>query len=344
MLECLDVESMEILRHRNYTLILDEVTDLVRPFDGITKRDYELLLNDNVVSEELQSDGVTKVVTGTKAYSDIVNGGLKHSVFTEAVKTGNMYRVKNTFFILVGSTERFRVFDAVYILTYLFKGSVMDAWLTYHGDEYELKSIENGELVNYRDAGGAEFKHLVNIETDKCLNKVGRGNNLSSSWYKNAKPEYLREMKTNIEVFFRRHSVKPADCLWSVFKEKALSIAPARYTTTCKGLPLKKAMLIKDPLERAEKLCFTAINTRATNNYKHKTAVAVCVNYYAYPSIISFFQEVGVEFNQDRYALSELIQLVWRCRIREAKEIRLYLPSERMRYLLNLWLGNELLN
>jgi hypothetical protein len=338
MLECLDAESMEILRHKNYTLILDEVTDLVRPFDGITRRDYELLLNDNVVSEELQPDGLIRIVTGTNSYSDIVNGGLKLSVFTEAVKTGNVYFVNKTFFIIVGSTERFRVFDDVYILTYLFKGSLMDAWLTYHGDGYERRSIEEGELVDYKDDGGGEFKHLINLETDKSFNRVGRGNNLSSSWYKNAKPEYILEMKSNLQLFFRRLGVQPVHCLWSVFKDKALSIAPARYTTTCKGLSLRKAMSLKDPRDRAEKLCFTAINTRATNNYKHKTAVAVLVNYYAYPSIISFFREVGVEFDQDRYALSELIQLVWRSRIRESKEINLYLPSERMRGLLNNWL------
>lgn len=223
MLECLDAESMEILRHKNYTLILDEVTDLVRPFDGITRRDYELLLNDNVVSEELQPDGLIRIVTGTNSYSDIVNGGLKLSVFTEAVKTGNVYFVNKTFFIIVGSTERFRVFDDVYILTYLFKGSLMDAWLTYHGDGYERRSIEEGELVDYKDDGGGEFKHLINLETDKSFNRVGRGNNLSSSWYKNAKPEYILEMKSNLQLFFRRLGVQPVHCLWSVFKDKALS-------------------------------------------------------------------------------------------------------------------------
>jgi hypothetical protein len=339
MLECLDSESLDMLRNRNYTLILDEVTDLVSPYSGIHRKDYELLLTANVVAEEIQADGITKIIIGSKAYSDIVSKDLKHSAFTEAVKSGNMFRVRGSFFILVGSTERFRVFNNVYIMTYLFKGGIMDAWLTYHNDTYKIKSINEGELVAYSDRGGSEFDHLVKLVDDRKLNKIGRKRNLSSSWYKTAKPESMTEMKSNLKLFFRRNNVDAKDCMWSTFKDKSAAIAPEGYITTQNGLTFKLALAIKDPIEKAQKLCFIPINARATNNYKHKSAVAVCVNYYPYPSIVSFFQDVGVTFDQDRFALSEMIQLVWRSRIREGKEIALYLPSERMRGLLTNWLN-----
>lgn len=49
------------------------------------------------------------------------------------------------------------------------------------------------------------------------------------------------------------------------------------------------------------------------------------------------------------YALSILIQWVFRSAIRNGKKIKIYIPSERMRYLLKEWIqnlyeGNDLKN
>jgi len=225
-------------------------------------------------------------------------------------------------------------------MSYLFRGSIMDAWLKYHGDDYQIKSINDGVLVDYCDDGGYEFRHLVKLEQDPKLNMIGRKRNLSSSWYAKAKSDPLEELKANTRIFFRRLGVDARYCLWTCFKSSAAVIAPASYTTTAKGLSFRMAQALKDPLEKASKFCFIPVNMRATNNYKHKSAVAVLVNYYPHPAILQFFQAVGVtDVDADQYALSEMIQLVWRSRIREGKEIDLYLPSERMRGLLNDWLN-----
>ena len=42
----------------------------------------------------------------------------------------------------------------------------------------------------------------------------------------------------------------------------------------------------------------------------------------------------------DAYALTELIQWVWRSRVRNGQPITLYLPSLRMRQLIEEWLSN----
>jgi len=340
MLECWDVASLEILKDRNYTLILDEVTDLVRPFEGISKRDYQLLLNDSVVAEETQPDGLIKLKVGSKPYSVTDNKGLKFSSFMDAVKGGNIYKLRDSFFLWVGSPERFKVFDEVYVMTYLFKGSVMDAWFTYHGDSYLMKSIVNGELVDYVDQGGNDFKDLVRLVEDKKLNHIGRKRRLSSSWYEKAKPEDLLTLKINLQNFFRGLDVSAYDVMWSVFrgpKDRIVkSIAPSKFTTTNK-FNLSSAMA-QDTKVKAEILCYVPVNIKASNHYRHKKAVAICTNCYAFPSISSFFQDVNIYFDVDRFALSEMIQVIWRSRIREGKDIDLYIPSERMRNLLKTWL------
>ena len=43
--------------------------------------------------------------------------------------------------------------------------------------------------------------------------------------------------------------------------------------------------------------------------------------------------------NEDLYSLSELIQWIYRSRIRNGEKINLYIPSKRMRELLIDWLN-----
>jgi hypothetical protein len=54
--------------------------------------------------------------------------------------------------------------------------------------------------------------------------------------------------------------------------------------------------------------------------------------------IKSYFEERGIAVNDDVYALSEMIQWIWRSGIRQGDPITVFVPSDRMRRLLRLWL------
>ena len=58
------------------------------------------------------------------------------------------------------------------------------------------------------------------------------------------------------------------------------------------------------------------------------------INVFVNPIIVKFFEANGVKINQDDYALSELIQFIYRSRIRQNQHIYCYIPSVRMRSLL----------
>ena len=62
-------------------------------------------------------------------------------------------------------------------------------------------------------------------------------------------------------------------------------------------------------------------NTRATNEYRNRNALAYCVNRFLNPDYVKYFAEHGVEIDQDMFALSEMIQWIWRSAIREGKPI-----------------------
>jgi hypothetical protein len=57
------------------------------------------------------------------------------------------------------------------------------------------------------------------------------------------------------------------------------------------------------------------------------------------PIVKTFIESRGVAVNQDQYALSALVQWIFRSAIRDGKPITLYIPSERMRGLLMDWLN-----
>ena len=52
----------------------------------------------------------------------------------------------------------------------------------------------------------------------------------------------------------------------------------------------------------------------------------------------TFYHKHGIEADNDMYALSIMVQWIWRSAIRDGDEIYLYIPSRRMRTLLENWI------
>lgn len=50
------------------------------------------------------------------------------------------------------------------------------------------------------------------------------------------------------------------------------------------------------------------------------------------------YKSFGIEINEDIYALSTMLQWMWRSAIRRGEEIWVYVPSRRMRTLLKDWI------
>ena len=58
------------------------------------------------------------------------------------------------------------------------------------------------------------------------------------------------------------------------------------------------------------------------------------------PTIATWFRKHGAPLDKEQYALSQLIQWIWRSAIRDRNPIWLYIPSKRMRDMLTKWLGS----
>jgi len=81
--------------------------------------------------------------------------------------------------------------------------------------------------------------------------------------------------------------------------------------------------------------------TRGTNDYRHCSHLFYLWDQHQNPRIIEFLGAEGEGLN-DKYAVSELIQWLYRSQIRDGKPVTMYMPSKRMRRLVNRWLDGDL--
>ena len=83
---------------------------------------------------------------------------------------------------------------------------------------------------------------------------------------------------------------------------------------------------------------FLAFNTKATNEHAACHNLAYCINVYANPNMLNYLNSRGAQLSQDAFALSQMIQWIWRSAIRRGEDVYLYIPSKRMRALLEQWI------
>ena len=214
-------------------------------------------------------------------------------------------------------------------------GSLMAHYFQAHGVEYDMKTVIGDpwspELILHADAPDMERKRqlakLINVVKDQKLNsigkRVGRENPLSFSWYdtqckgKKTSPR-VRTVQRNTETFFRYRADTPTKSnMWTCPKAQSKHLKGRGYS---RG--------------------FVPINARATNDHIDKTALAYLVNRFTNPIIRGYFEDRGIQVREDLFALSEMVQWVFRSQIRRGDPIDLYIPSLRMRTIFKAWLGS----
>lgn len=91
----------------------------------------------------------------------------------------------------------------------------------------------------------------------------------------------------------------------------------------------------KDPKDKS-RISFVPCNMRASNDYGGRTHIAYLINVFMHPYIKAYLEASDIE---DGYALSSMLQWLFRSAIRNGKPIEVFIPSKRMRDLLQDWLN-----
>lgn len=79
--------------------------------------------------------------------------------------------------------------------------------------------------------------------------------------------------------------------------------------------------------------------TRGTNDFKHATHAIYLYSMSPNPMVQNFLQVSGQRFAEE-YALAEMVQWIWRTRVRDGLPITVAIPDERMRRIFVDWLNS----
>jgi len=312
----LDKGCIDTISNGHYTLILDETLDAVQPYVPNKKDDITFLRSRGTIT--IDKDNYLQWNDGdlTTAYDDIKTLSNNRCLFY----------INSTVLMWRYPPEIFECFDKVYVMTYLFDSSIMKYYFDLYGLNYVKASIthKNGSytLSNYEKSDNSVFKKNIDIYQGNMNTRMKQQvTSLSSTWYK--KPYNIKNnipsIKKNLLNYFTNIARTDNKCrMWTTFKSAKEKLKGKGYTNG-----------------------FVPYNCRATNEYQDKTVLAYCVNCYVHPSIMLFFNSQGIKIDQDKYALSEMLQWIWRSNIRRGGSISLFVQSNRMRQLFIDWLNNK---
>ena len=104
------------------------------------------------------------------------------------------------------------------------------------------------------------------------------------------------------------------------------------------------ATLVSSRIRSTIGVCWLASSTKATNLYADMWCLIHCYNRYPQTPVEAYINDygsdMGVKLNAEVFALSELLQWVWRSRIRKSEPIVLAIGNARMCRIFTKWLDN----
>ncbi len=314
-----DAEMVQLAFLNRYILVMDEVADVVGT-TAISKSDRQNIFSKHA---KIEKDGL--IVWTDKSYSGEYNKYKKMCEIESLYAYGN----NNSTIAWNFPVSIFKAFRRVYILTYMFDAQIQKYYFDFHNVEYNYLYVKKeGGRYCLTDVPQKydikRYKPLISIHENSKLNDIGEFETaLSKTWFdtwsKNDKVTKL--IKNNIENYVQKISKSHSNkVIWTVYKEYKKLYSGKGYT---KG--------------------FVALNTRGTNMYKDRTCVVYFANRFPNPYVKQFFLFHKVKINYDLFALSEMLQFIFRSAIREYNNINVYIPSKRMRNLLHSWLNEEVI-
>jgi hypothetical protein len=332
LFQLFDEEIRQYIEDFEYTLILDEVMEVINQVN-ISKHDINLLVQTGVI--EVYDDGSVRWID--EGYSGEFNN------FKLLSQNDSLFLHKNTFMFWTINKRAFESFKDVFILTYLFDGQIQKYYYDLHKMKYDkmavVKNEDRYELIDYNPLleNRENIKKRLDIYKEKGKSKLnsnfieGDKNKyiLSTTWLKKSSFETKERLKKNVRSYFTTKKVNSKTSYWTTIKEQAKNIKSDR------ALYYETGNLIHN---------FVSLNIRATNEYKDCTACAYLYNRFMNPIEKNFFNFHGVAVDEDLLAVSDLIQFLFRGTIRNNGDsvLSVYIPSERMRDLLNKYLNYEI--
>lgn len=313
-------DTLDDIKQQGYTLIIDENVDVLEVFD-FHEDDLRLAIDAGYIEE---NNGVY-----TLANADYKGNALRE--LFSLMKSRELIKMTDkdnkSLFYWALPPELLTSFKDVFILTYLFTGQSLHHFMNIYNIPYEYIGIERtndggyrfGEYPGYTPEYVYHLKDMLHILDGERINEVGDDYYaLSMSWFKKDE-DNVEQLKRNVYNCVNNiWGNIPADRkLWGSYCGESNKIKGKGYSKS-----------------------FLAFNAKATNAYRKRDYIAYIANLFMNVDEKKYYQAHGIKVDEDMYALSIMVQWIWRSAIRDGGEVYLYIPSRRMRTLLTNWIEN----
>lgn len=318
-------DMLNDIRHHGYKLIVDENIDVLEKL-SFHRDDIQIALKAGYLS---YGNGRYRLE------STDYNGIFFREMF-RFIQARELFRMDDELqdgkieqlFYWVLPPDLITAFSDVFILTYLFEGQSFHHFLEMYHLPYDYMGVQKRQDGTFCFYDGPSYvpeyipflQDKIHIVDNKRLNSIGEEvHALSMRWYE-MKPNDVEQLKLNIYNVVNNiwRSVDAKDKLWGCFNKHRTKVQGKGYTKA-----------------------FLSFSTKATNEYRDKTHLIYAVNLFMNVSDKNFYRRNGIRITreeEDMYALSIMVQWIWRSAIRDGKDIYLYIPSRRMRTLLTEWI------
>lgn len=321
-------DMLRNIRRQEYTLIIDEAVDVLDEIE-VNSWDIQILVNEGYLRNsggDLTTEGCIEIP------EDVVEGrGVRSRMFDlvnaiQNKRAATLLDDGKHVLIWQLPTNFVTAFSDVIIMTYMIEGQELGGYLRANKLPYTKIGVERCDDGAYRfgEYNGyiPEYVHAlpdkIHVLGHAKLNATGNHKSaLSMAWFqKEENRTKLRRNVENLKTNIWREECAPGKFMWGSFKSQ-------------ENLSRRKGF----------KKSFLVFNARATNEYRDKDHLAYLANIYLNVGHKILFKRRGAPIDEDAYALSTMIQWIWRSAIRDGKEIWVYVPSSRMRRLLTDWIA-----
>ena len=311
-------DMLDDIREYGYRLIIDENVDVLEKYD-FHPDDIQLAIDSGLIIRDEDTYYLAK---------EDYNGRLYHEL-RQFLKVRQLIQMEDSagthLFYWVLPPELITAFKDVIILTYIFKGQSLHHFLEMYQLPYEYIGIQKTESGHYRfcDYPGytpeyvSHLKDMIHILDNDRMNNIGDSYHaLSMSWF-GRDENNVEQLKNNVHNCINNiwRNAPAGEKMWGTFNDCRCKISGKGYTRS-----------------------FLRFNMKATNEYRNRHYMIYLVNLFMNVGEKTFYHKHGIEADDDMYALSIMVQWIWRSAIRDGDEIYLYIPSRRMRNLLENWI------
>lgn len=317
-------EHLNTIALKGYIVVVDEELDVIGGFDKYASSDLEWLLDKGDISIS-DKDGMVQWVGKT----DLLDRKHKYYMFMQYCKSKSIYATKRSSTMMVTQLpiKLFEVAKRTIVMTYLFDGNLLDCFLRLKG--FTVKPFVGIETT---PVSKAKFRGLITIipPNEKTVNY-----SLSASWWKTSSKQQVRDVQNFIETNCRKHGLKGVDVAWTVHSCRV------EGTSSQGKLFLKPRGYITCEVDGKKEPCYLGCTVRATNKYKHKKAMFHCFDRYPIQSVTAYLEDYNQPVDKAVFALSEMLQWLWRGCIRDGKPMIVGIASKRMHNLFVKWLNED---